>query len=796
MADVDLQIEIGPGSAAGYPVVFRTTDGEEAPGTLQLPPTRVLEALAARVPDAVVASSARVRRAVTSDEAPVRELGRMLFDALMSGPGRALLLATRNRAVQQGGQIRLVLRMQAPELSRLPWEFLYDSGEDGYVCLDVPLVRHPQVAKPMEPLRVAPPLRILGMVARPEQQETLAVEAERQRLREALAGLVAEGRVELGWVTGQSWRDLRDAVRRDARLIPASQRSESRREWHVLHFIGHGGYDASAQEGALALAGERGETYLLGAGRLAMLLAGHPSLRLAVLNACETGRGDGLNPFSSVAGALMRKGLPAVLAMQYEVSDEAAVECAHSFYSALARQLPIDVAVMEARQTMALARPGTLEWGTPVLYMRSLEGQGHLFDLTDVPSPAEAPPPASDAAQQTADHVTGTTSEEARAALEELYADGLAALYTERWDEAVEAFRAVIARDRDYRDGQAKLAQARHGQRLAALYAAATAAAAAHDWAQAISHLEAVISTDSDYCDAPALLRQARSEQTHAQLREEIIALHRRKQWQAVLAAAERLHQHILTDAEPAADPELDAMISTARDAVEITNREEALARHYRQALDHLNAGRWQKALQSLDRVREIDPDYRATAQLAARARHRARSNVHIALQQLEPIKGQKAGRAKGASLDAIPLATIATTSVRDVTFSPDGTHLALACWDRTAVIVDEHGQVHLAVRHRGWKGAMPSNPSIWTVWFGSDRPIVGVGFSPDGRRLATASHDHSARIWDANTGTQLLNITHDEWVRAAVFSPDGTRLATASLKAVKLWQLSEGSNE
>ncbi|MFE7076384.1 CHAT domain-containing protein, partial [Streptomyces sp. NPDC057620] len=719
MVDVDFQVEIGPGGTDGYPVVFRTTDGEEAPGAMVLPPAHELEARAARVPDAVVASSARVRRALGQGEAPVRELGQTLFEALLGGTGAGMLRAARNRAARQGGQVRLVLRAHAPELARLPWEFLYDASEDGYVCLEMPLVRHPQVARPVAPLRVTPPLRILGMVARPENQEPLAIRAEQQRLSEALADLVAQGRVELGWAAGQSWRDLRDAVRRDARPTSArgtAQPGGARREWHVLHFIGHGGYDPHTQEGALALVGEQGETYLLRAGELAMLLDGHASLRLAVLNACETGRADGFNPFSSVAGALMRKGLPAVLAMQYEVSDEAAVECTHAFYSALARQLPIDVAVMEARQAMTLARPGTLEWGTPVLYMRSLESHGHLFELTDMPSrtaPLSGSPDAG--LQPTGNALVKQVREEDQPGLAELYTEGLAAFYTERWDEAVAAFRTIIACDRDYRDSQAKLTQARHQQRLAALYTAATDTAATRNWDQAIEHLEAVVTSEADYRDAQALLDQARTEQVRARLREEITTLHRAQRWQAVLAAAERLNLHTAQGTESAPDPELEAMVSTARAAVETAAREQTLKEHYRRALGHIDDGLWLKALHSLDTIRGIDPGYRDTAQLTAKACQKVNRTL------------------KAKCLTTIKVPHVVTA----VTFSPDGHRLALACFEKTALVVDDSGQSRLTLRHQNWR-----------VW--RDDVVTGVAFSPDGHRLATTSRDNTARVWDA----------------------------------------------
>jgi WD40 repeat protein len=55
------------------------------------------------------------------------------------------------------------------------------------------------------------------------------------------------------------------------------------------------------------------------------------------------------------------------------------------------------------------------------------------------------------------------------------------------------------------------------------------------------------------------------------------------------------------------------------------------------------------------------------------------------------------------------------------------------------------------------------------------------VAFSPDGTRVATASDDCSARVFDAATGAQLARLDHQGAVNGVAFSPDGTRVATAS---------------
>jgi WD40 repeat protein len=70
------------------------------------------------------------------------------------------------------------------------------------------------------------------------------------------------------------------------------------------------------------------------------------------------------------------------------------------------------------------------------------------------------------------------------------------------------------------------------------------------------------------------------------------------------------------------------------------------------------------------------------------------------------------------------------------------------------------------------------------------------VALSPDGRWLATASRDKTARIWDTATGKMLSGLTHNTPVCAVAFNSDGDRLATASRTSVQIWALREGDDD
>ena len=167
--------------------------------------------------------------------------------------------------------------------------------------------------------------------------------------------------------------------------------------YHVLHFVGHGAFDEQNQDGLLVFEDANGAAQMVNGQRLGTILHNHPSLRLAVLNACEGGRTSQEDPFAGVAHSLVQQGLPAVIAMQYPITDGAALTFAREFYAALADGFSLDAALAEARVAI-FASGNDIEWGTPILFMRSPEQ--NLFDFEKAsssgkPTAGQAPPKAS-----------------------------------------------------------------------------------------------------------------------------------------------------------------------------------------------------------------------------------------------------------------------------------------------------------------------------------------------------------------------------------------------------------------
>ena len=76
-----------------------------------------------------------------------------------------------------------------------------------------------------------------------------------------------------------------------------------------------------------------------------------------------------------------------------------------------------------------------------------------------------------------------------------------------------------------------------------------------------------------------------------------------------------------------------------------------------------------------------------------------------------------------------------------------------------------------------------------------NDEPMNSAAFSPDGKLIVTASSDKTARVWDVNTGKEILSLVgHTGYVYFAAFNRDGKRIVTASSdKTARVWDFETG---
>ena len=300
------------------------------------------------------------------DADAIMAIGGQLWDALIRGDIRDLWIAAR--ADVESGRVdglRLRLDLQPPHVSALPWESLYDADRN------IVFAAHPHFAL----VRVASLYRHVGPYRRPHVQLPLRVliaapddpsgvidsQREIAEIRQIMKTLGAHY-IQVEEFTGKfSITDLRYRL---AKVKPT-----------ILHFIGHGDPNGLWMW-------KRGTHTLIPAQSLRSVMENSASVKLAFLNSCLAGRPGRPRPFAGVAEQMMQAGVPAIIAMQYMIRDDAAIDFAQFLYEELLGGVCpgiIDLAMSAARSGLYAANPGDFSFGTPVLWLN--RNGGCIFEL-------------------------------------------------------------------------------------------------------------------------------------------------------------------------------------------------------------------------------------------------------------------------------------------------------------------------------------------------------------------------------------------------------------------------------
>jgi hypothetical protein len=299
-------------------------------------------------------------------EEPLRAFGTRLFNVLFDA-GRGHYINASARAEARGATLLLRLHLQeAGSLALAPWELLHDGNR--FICLQ----RATALTRCTGSLSVRPahdkrqPLRVLVTISTPRTLRWLDTARERRLLEAALAPLELLGLLRVDVAPDGTLDTLRRMLR---------NAEDAGAPYAVWHYIGHSVMDGDDNRSRLAFTAQDGGPHYAAGREIDVLLAGHTRPSLVVLNGCHTARAPSDDP-TAIVTALGACGVPAIVAMQFAISDAAAITFAEETYGALAAGEDVLNAVTEARRAI-FSRAHGCEWMTPVVFV----GRNH----TDTP---------------------------------------------------------------------------------------------------------------------------------------------------------------------------------------------------------------------------------------------------------------------------------------------------------------------------------------------------------------------------------------------------------------------------
>lgn len=294
------------------------------------------------------------------------ELGHELYNALFQGSLRDSWMMAQAIAQNQRQVLRLRLGLKGTRLPRLPWEVMHAGDRPLATGIDVAFSRYqlgPGVWNPRQTFSSSPnqPLKILMVISGPSDQEMLELAQEASHLQEELQRRTPNGppAIQLTVLEQPGREQLTQALEQG--------------HYQVFHYAGHSNLGDSGGDVYL-VSNRTGLTETLNGDDLAGLLVNN-GVQLAVFNSCRGAYTAASNALENgkernLAEAVVKRGIPGVLAMAERIPDEVALTLTRLLYRNLNQGYPIDLSLSRARQGLISAYGSNqLYWALPVLYL-------------------------------------------------------------------------------------------------------------------------------------------------------------------------------------------------------------------------------------------------------------------------------------------------------------------------------------------------------------------------------------------------------------------------------------------
>lgn len=287
----------------------------------------------------------------------LKVLGSRFFELLLIGKTRDLFF-TATGEHSTSTVLPLEIIAEDPEVAGWPWEYLYNANAESFISQEFhPISRSIFTStKPSPCGPIVGKVRMLLILGVPPDDSDTTPKEEIRYIQEVFSTQLDESRFEIDILSAEEYQNIITKL--------------NSKHYDIVHYFGHAGFDQSNKLGYLSIKRPGKSQFKVDANQFALTLRNR-GIRLVFLNACKTAMSAPTeNPArSSIAAALLDRGIPAVVASQFSLPDNSAHFLASTIYNALLTGKPIGDAIRDGRNAVSFADAAKFfDWGIPVLY--------------------------------------------------------------------------------------------------------------------------------------------------------------------------------------------------------------------------------------------------------------------------------------------------------------------------------------------------------------------------------------------------------------------------------------------